>query len=32
MLPSETMYPYTAKEARKRVKLALRHGANEMTM
>lgn len=32
MLPSETMYPYTAKEARERGELALRHGANEMTM
>lgn len=32
MLPSETMYPYTAKEARERGELELWHGANEMTM
>ena len=32
MLPSETMYPYTAKEARERGELELWRGMSEMTM
>lgn len=32
MLPSEAMYPYTAKVARERGELELWHGIHEMTL